>query len=80
MGIEATHSKDFVSGLRLMQLVIQVFYQGENRELSSKIRMGDENKTGNNVLNINIILNHLKRDASIIIDEKVREMTAFKLI
>jgi hypothetical protein len=28
LGIEASHAKDFVTGLRLMQLVIQALYSG----------------------------------------------------
>jgi len=31
LGIEATHSNEFTTGLKLMQLVLQVFYKGENQ-------------------------------------------------
>lgn len=39
LGINATHPQDFVSGLKLMQLVSEVFYQGENKALASKMRL-----------------------------------------
>lgn len=65
LGIEATHTNDFISGLKLMQLVSQVFYSGENQALASKMRLSEDKKTGINVLNVNIILNHLKKDPNV---------------
>ena len=52
-----------------MQLVNQVFHQGQNMTLTNKLKLTDQQKTGNNVLNINMILNHLKKDSSIPTDE-----------
>lgn len=58
----------------------QVYYSGDNPALASKIKCSDEQKTGNKVVNINIILNHLKRDANIQLPQSIRELTAFKVI
>lgn len=38
-GIDASHAQDFISGLKLMQLVCQIFYEGEDRTLASKLRL-----------------------------------------
>lgn len=48
-----------------MQLVNQIFYQGDNQILANKLRVTDQQKTGNNVLNINMIMNHIKKDPNI---------------
>jgi hypothetical protein len=80
LGIEAEHSQDFVSGLRLMHLVSKVFYNGDTQVLSSKMHLSEEHKTGNNVLNINIILNYIRKDQNIHIEESIRQLTAFQLI
>jgi hypothetical protein len=80
LGIEATHGQDFVSGLRLMQLVTKVFYKGDTQVLASKLRLSEDHKTGNNVLNINTILNHIKKDQDIEMDEGIRELSAFKIL
>ena len=52
-----------------MQLVNQVFHEGQNTALSNKLKLSDQEKTGNNVLNVNMILNHIKKDSSIPADE-----------
>lgn len=80
LGIEAAHSQDFVSGLRLMQLVTKVFYGGDTQVLSSKLRLSEDHKTGNNVLNINTILNHIKKDQNIQMEDDIRELSAFKIL
>jgi len=63
-----------------MQLVNQVFHQGENTTLSNKLKLTDQQKTGNNVLNINMILNHLKKNSSIPTDEEVRSLNTFTVL
>ena len=44
------------------------------------MRVSEEQKTGINVLNINILLNHLKKDPSIQLTESINKMTAFRVI
>lgn len=63
-----------------MQLVCQVYYKGDNPALSSKIKWSDEQKTGNKVVNINMILNFIKKDPTITLPSNIRDLTAFKLI
>ena len=41
MGIEASHSNDFASGLKLMQLVNEVYYNGDNQILANKLKITD---------------------------------------
>ena len=65
LGIEANKVQDFANGIKLLQLVCQVYYNGENPALSAKIKMIDEAKTGVYVLNINILLNYIKKDPNI---------------
>jgi hypothetical protein len=65
LNIHATRPQDFLSGLQLMHLVCHVFYKGDTQVLLPKLRISDETKTGNNVLNINIILNNIKKNNSI---------------
>ena len=80
LGVPAVHCNEFISGLKLMQLISQVFYEGENKALAAKMRVSEEQKTGINVLNINILLNHLKKDPSIQLTESINKMTAFRVI
>ena len=80
LNVPATHAQEFISGLKLMQLVSQVFHQGQTHLLLPKLRISDENKTGNNVLNINIILNSIKKNSSIEPPDKIKNLTAFQLI
>ena len=80
MGIQADHCQDFASGLKLMQLVNQVFYQGDNQALAYKLKVTDEVKTGNNVMNINMIMNHLRKDSQLPISSQVRELKTFDIL
>jgi hypothetical protein len=80
LGLEATKADDFGNGLKLMQLVCQVYYRGDNPALSSKIKWSDEQKTGNKVVNINMILNFIKKDPNITLPPAIKDLTAFKLI
>jgi hypothetical protein len=41
LGIEANKVEDFANGIKLLQLVCQVYYNGENPALSAKIKMID---------------------------------------
>jgi hypothetical protein len=63
-----------------MQLVNSVFYGGHNPALASKLRLSEDHKTGNDVININIILGHLKKDSSLTLAPDIRQMTAFRII
>lgn len=80
VGIEATQAEDFANGLKLLQLVCHAYYRGDNPALSSKIKWSDDNKTGNKVVNINMILNFIKKDHNITLPPAIRELTAFKVI
>lgn len=80
LGIEASHTNDFISGIKLLHLVLAVFYQGENQPLACKMRLSEDQKTGINVLNVNIILNHLKKDPNIHLPPEIKDLTAFKII
>lgn len=48
--------------------------------MTAKIKVSEQQKTGINVLNINILLNHLKKDPNIQLEEAITKMTAFKVI
>lgn len=63
-----------------MQLVCQVYYSGHNPTLASKIKWSDDQKTGNKVVNINMILNFIKKDPAITLPPNIRELSAFRLI
>ena len=80
LGVQATTIAEFNSGLKLMQLVNQVFYHGQNHILSGKLRVVNEERTGNNVLNINMILNHLKKDPSIHVQQNIKQLDTFSLL
>jgi hypothetical protein len=60
--------------------VCHVYYQGDNPTLSSKIKWSDDQKTGNKVLNVNMILNFIKKDPAITLPPAIRDLTAFRLI
>lgn len=66
--------------MKLLQLVSAVYYGGDNPALSSKVKWGDEQKTGNKVVNVNMILNYIKKDPNITLPPSIRELTAFRLI
>ena len=63
-----------------MQLVNQVFYQGENQALAFKLKVTDEVKTGNNVMNINMIMNHLRKDSQVQLSSRIRELKTFDIL
>lgn len=58
--------------MKLLQLVCHAYYKGENQTLASKIKWSDDQKTGNKVVNINIILNYLKKDENIQLPPSIR--------
>ena len=80
VGVEATRAEDFANGIKLLQLVCHVYYGGDNPALSAKIKWSDDNKTGNKVVNINMILNFIKKDTNISLPPAVRDLTAFKVM
>lgn len=80
VGVEASRVEDFGNGLKLLQLVCQAYYHGDNPALSSKIKWSDDQKTGNKVVNVNMILNFIKKDPAIVLPPAIRELTAFRLI
>ena len=63
-----------------MQLANQIFYQGSNQILSNKLKITDQQKTGNNVLNINMIMNHLKKDPNVHLSEFVKQLNTFTIL
>lgn len=66
--------------MKLLQLVNSVYYGGDNPALSAKMKWGDEQKTGNKVVNVNMILNFIKKDPAITLPPTIRDLTAFRLI
>jgi hypothetical protein len=66
--------------MKLLQLVSAAYYGGDNPALSAKVKWGDEQKTGNKVVNVNMILNFIKKDPKITLPPSIRELTAFRLI
>ena len=63
-----------------MQLVNEVFYNGANQTLFSKLKLTDLDKTGNHVLNINMILNHLKKDTNIQLHPTIKNLNTFNIL
>jgi hypothetical protein len=80
LGLGSYCTEDFTNGVKLLQLICHVYCGGDNSLLSSKIKWLDEQKTGNQVININRILNFIKNDPGIRLPPAIRELTAFRLI
>ena len=80
LGVEATHASDFYSGLNLLHLISQAFHGGENPALASKLQLGGTGQTASYVINLNILLNHLKKHQDIEIDDHIRQLTPFVLL
>ena len=68
-----------------MNLVNKLLYNNQNQFLTEKANSTTNNKVGNNVININILLKHLKQDNQIINlnrdqDRNIMELTFFNLL
>ena len=62
LGLQAEKTSDMVSGVKLAKLINNIFYGGHNQTFESKIIKDNEQRKGNNVININIILKQIKND------------------
>jgi hypothetical protein len=52
--------------------VSHVYYRGDNPALSAKVKWSDDQKTGNKVVNVNMILNFIKKDPNIALPPNIR--------
>ena len=80
LGCQVQSTSELVSGVKLSAIVNRIFYEGKNSTFQSKIIKENEQRKGNNVININIILKQIKNDENIKCPEEIRGLTSFSMI